>query len=256
MTEEAYVPPEDSPGESLTDEVTPGWLVPAVLGLSIVICMLGQFLIIRLADPTPDGSHVFYPPMHDQLGDPPEYITAKFYAMIQNNAVGFAVLGTVLMALVGAVIGVAKENTVKGLAAGLVGGLILGAAGGALGYVVEGNLAQFAVDGLVKTFAIWLPVAVSLALVPGIIAVVCGLTKSIPNAVITSVIGGALGTAAYVLLAATMFIGETAMLCPFDFGIRFLAFTGLGISTGSGVCLLVFLDKSSNKPAAAEVEAA
>ena len=246
MSDAPYTPSEtDGQDDSQVYGIgsVPGWLIPALFGAGIVLCIVGHFIIGQVAENGMDGNHIFYPHPHGQLGDPPEYVAAVKSSMIANTAIGFAIVGAIVMSLTGLVLGLVRKKQALGVSIGLAGGAILGAIAGAVGYYLQSSLQSSSMDGLVKTFIVWLPVTIVFSLFPCVLAVLTGISRNWTNAIVTGCIGAALGTAVYVLLSGLLFTGYPNLVYPLDAGIRYLAYTALGICVGAGVTLLLFMDK-------------
>ncbi|MEM7479214.1 MAG: hypothetical protein AAF483_29875 [Planctomycetota bacterium] len=257
MNQTAYSP-DDAGGQSNGGGESSGSPLAIQLlsiPLGILVCLAGMILIGKVADNNPDGEHIFYPPPHGQLGDPPEYIAAVKAAQTGNTAIGFAIITPIVMLVLGGlIVSVSRGSVALVLGCGVFLGALLGAAAGAGSYFIQSSLAQSDMDGLIKTFLVWLPLGFVFGSLPSLMAVFSGVSKSIPTAILTGVIGGGLAVSVYVLLSAFLFLGHPNFVYPIDLDIRITAYTCLGIAAGSGVSILLAMTEPTPRTSGAETK--
>lgn len=141
---------------------------------AIVIAIIGGVVVSAT-------ERTFYPPDHNQLEDPPEYVAAVKSSMMKNYGIGFGVFGAILLGAVGAICGATKgapAAVVGGICGTLVGGAIAAAAA-AYGYKTQSELYISDMDGMLKTPLVVGALYATCGIVGGILAGLFGKTESL-----------------------------------------------------------------------------
>lgn len=209
----------------------PVWLAP-VLGIVSVGLGVASVYIVGAFQ------QFYYPPMHDQLGDPPWYIEAVRKAMLANDAIGFSLAGGLLVGLIGLLCGVARSpaKAVVGLLSGVCLGALAGGLGGPIGYYIQDMLQQKDMDTAVKTSAIWATPFLLMGLAGGIVTAIALMRNAAIPAITWGLGLGATMMLAYILVATMLFpMSRPEYVYPGEeneLGIRLVAFICWALAAG------------------------
>ena len=240
MTDSTTEIPETDSLAAPTPSAVPMWLFPAVIVAAVVCGLLGEFVVGNF-------QRFYYPPDHDQLGDPPWYLVAVRQSMMINDSIGYGALGTLLFGILGALIGMAKSTARAGLGLilGAIAGLIAGAVSGPIGYYIENTTFQSDIDSMLKVLMILGTTFACFGLTGALLPVCLGVSKGVSRAIVIALLVACLTMAAYATIASAVFpIGYPNSMFPKDVGIRYVLWGCLGLCSGLSAALIMRKPKS------------
>ncbi|RMF38413.1 MAG: hypothetical protein D6753_15855 [Planctomycetota bacterium] len=230
----------DAPEQTPQPGVAGIGIPPVVLALGLLVLAVGAaFAGERLIA---QFERYYYPPDHNQLGDPPEYIEAVRRSMMANMAIGYGLFGTLLMALMGAWIGLARKPVfaLAGLLLGALVGLICGASTAPLGYNIQHTLRETVMEPTLKTSLILGLTFVAFGIGGSLLPTLLGLARGIGRSILTGVGTGLFMLVIHLVLATAAFpIDPPEMIFSVGYGVRTTALVMMALGAAGGAILVL-----------------
>ncbi|HBE70723.1 MAG TPA: hypothetical protein DDW52_21475 [Planctomycetaceae bacterium] len=221
----------------------PVWLAPLLVIVSVGLGFAAVYIVGAF-------QRFYYPPMHDQLGDPPWYIEAVRKSMLANDAIAFSLAGGLVVGVIGLLSGLARSpgKAAIGLLAGVCLGAGAGGVGGPIGYYIQDMLQQKDMDTALKTSAIWATPFLLIGLAGGAVTAMALLRGAVVPAISWGLGLGAAMMLAYILVATMLFpMSRPEYVYPgeeSEFGIRLTAFVCWSLAAGLVPAVMALRTKS------------
>lgn len=169
---------------------------------------------------------IFYPPPHNQMGDPPEYTLAVRNAMMTNYGIGYGIYGAIFFGVAGVLLSMNKK---KNVLLSIVFGGLAGLIGAAIGHFIDASLKEIDFEGMLKAAAILSPIYLFFSLIGSWLA---GAGKSESNASVgiatylgNGIIAAIIALAAYITLATSLFpLDRPETMYPVTASLRYTHF--------------------------------
>ncbi len=230
---EVQEPTTDSAGAALG--IPPLVLAVGLLVIAIAAAFAGERLIAQF-------ERFIYPPDHNQLGDPPEYIEAVRRSMMANMSIGYGLFGTLLMAVMGAWIGMARKPkfALAGLLLGALVGLICGAATAPIGYNIQHTMRETVMEPTLKTSLIMGLTFVAFGIGGSLLPTLLGICRGIGRSILTGLGTGLFMLVLHLVLATAAFpIDPPEMMFSIGYGVRTTALVMMALGAAAGAILVL-----------------